>query len=644
MRKLLLSLFALLTASVAVADNYLYVDSTEVCYNQWGTVLRVPVRAHFDARVQRIYLDCWSELGVEDYELGKDLSVNYYDENGVQQTATPTMYSVGTRFTDADFGFDQQGYWDPDGTGNYQCYGNVKWEPGDYEEFFVLYIKIPDDFYGGDFHIITEASATQDARGGTVLESGENGQSVIKQSRFYMPKTEAPKVLFTEDADTLTVTVTGEGQLIVNWEYVNDSVYSFTVVRDYEPQLIQVWASAEAYGKEPSDEVYASYEFAAKERPVYDAPTIAWSYTDTTMILSCQGYGSRYLFVNGQPVTNPYTIPRTDRDSVIMVSAYAQGGIALPSDTVYRELTIPGLNSEITPKPSISIGQYPEYFRFTLNGKGTLKLYVDGKEVENSYDFPRPAPRDPDVSVFVCGTAQEDGKYISPMSYIYTWVPHKVLVNDFVEDSVYYLIVGDHKVYVATNGYVGNAYSGEVSVPDYVTHEGVTYMVTGVDNGAFSDCENLTGVTLGNNITRIGDESFYGCKKLKSITFGDYVISVGRLAFFNCTSLESVVMGSGMDTIAWQAFGNCNALTNILCKAAAPPALADETSISNYRNVTLHVHPAVLELYQAADYWKDCSNIIDDYHGQPAAGDVNGDGKVSIGDVTRLIDMLLGDQ
>ena len=71
MRKLLLSLFALLTASVAVADNYLYVDSTEVCYNQWGTVLRVPVRAHFDARVQRIYLDCWSELGVEDYELSK---------------------------------------------------------------------------------------------------------------------------------------------------------------------------------------------------------------------------------------------------------------------------------------------------------------------------------------------------------------------------------------------------------------------------------------------------------------------------------------------------------------------------------------------------------------------------------------------
>ena len=632
----------LLMASVAIADNYLYIDSVEVWPSQWGTELRVPVKAHFDARVQSLYVNCWSELGVERYEPGKDLSVNYFDENGAQQTATANLYYVGTGFTEAELGFDQQGYWDPDGTGNYQCYGTVKWEAGDYDELFVLYIMIPDDFYGGDFFLTTEAYATQDARGGTVLESGENGQYFFRSSRFYLPKTNPPTVNFTEVADTLTVTVTGEGPLFVNWENFEDSVYSFTVERTYDPQLIEVWASAEAFGKDPSDTIYAAYEFAAKVRPVYDAPTISWYYTDTTMIISCQGFGSRYLFVDGQPVTNPYTIPRTDRDSTVVASAYAQGGIALPSDTVYRELIIPALGTEITPKPYISVGQYPEFYRFTLVGKGTLKLYVGGEEVGNSYDYPRPGPRDPDLNVFVCGTAQEDGKYISPMCCLYTWVPHKVLVNDFVEDSVYYLIVGDHKVHVATNGYNGNAYSGEVVVPDYVTHEGVTYMVTGIGKAAFSDCENLTSVKLGNNITTIGDESFYGCKKLKSITFGDYVISVGRLAFFNCTSLESVTMGSGMDTIAWQAFGSCNALTEILCKAAAPPALADETSISNYRNVTLHVHPAVLDLYQAADYWKDCSNIIDDYHGQPAAGDVNGDGRVSIGDVTTLIDMLLG--
>ena len=60
-----------------------------------------------------------------------------------------------------------------------------------------------------------------------------------------------------------------------------------------------------------------------------------------------------------------------------------------------------------------------------------------------------------------------------------------------------------------------------------------------------------------------------------------------------------------------------------------------------YATATLHVYPAVLDKYQAANYWKQFGSIVGEDKVAPAAGDINGDGKMSISDVTTLINMLL---
>ena len=60
-----------------------------------------------------------------------------------------------------------------------------------------------------------------------------------------------------------------------------------------------------------------------------------------------------------------------------------------------------------------------------------------------------------------------------------------------------------------------------------------------------------------------------------------------------------------------------------------------------YATATLHVFPAVLDKYQSANGWSQFANIVPEDNAAPATGDANGDGKLSIDDISTLINMLL---
>ena len=51
---------------------------------------------------------------------------------------------------------------------------------------------------------------------------------------------------------------------------------------------------------------------------------------------------------------------------------------------------------------------------------------------------------------------------------------------------------------------------------------------------------NVTGVTIGRNVTEIGRYAFSGCAGLMSVTIPDSVTSIGRCAFEDCTGLTFV--------------------------------------------------------------------------------------------------------
>ena len=60
--------------------------------------------------------------------------------------------------------------------------------------------------------------------------------------------------------------------------------------------------------------------------------------------------------------------------------------------------------------------------------------------------------------------------------------------------------------------------SGGFAIPETVEHNGVTYMVTEIGEGAFENNKELTDVSIPSSITAIGDKAFKNCSNLKSIT------------------------------------------------------------------------------------------------------------------------------
>ena len=138
-----LGMMALLLAELdanASAGCYLYIEDFEVKQSEVGagTEIVVPVKAHFDAMVGawQVFFDLPEGLTAVNANAGSDMSISYFDENGVEQTYHAAL-AVGydcTRFISANM---EAGYWqDPNGAdpNAWVFYGVVKWLAGDYDE------------------------------------------------------------------------------------------------------------------------------------------------------------------------------------------------------------------------------------------------------------------------------------------------------------------------------------------------------------------------------------------------------------------------------------------------------------------------------------------------------------------------------
>ncbi len=332
-----------------------------------------------------------------------------------------------------------------------------------------------------------------------------------------------------------------------------------------------------------------------------------------------------------------------------------------------------GLTSLTLPSSLYTIGNYAFADCEALNDVYSFIYYNDdyysmGYEVfVRSEDYSK---RTLHVPYSFSGNYQQDSRWSQYFGNIVE------MPSRFEVDGIYYSLINPNEVAVTYE--YNHKYTGDVNIPETINYEGRTYTVTAIGDEAFESCIDLTSVSIPNSVTSIGENAFAYCYRLTEITVPESVTTIGlttfsycdsltqvtwnarnctleydffdeedHLPFAYCPSLKKITIGSEVESIDDEIF--CiyepvyNNIDTVMCLATQPPLISEDCFwLHTYENATLYVPNESVDSYASATGWKEFvhratiepqENIL--------AGDVDGDGKVTIGDVADLIDYLL---
>ena len=135
------------------------------------------------------------------------------------------------------------------------------------------------------------------------------------------------------------------------------------------------------------------------------------------------------------------------------------------------------------------------------------------------------------------------------------------VTNGFVADNLVYKI-REWNVSVRLDGYVTEP-KGLLDIPEIVTDKGATYSVTEINDESFAYCEELTELIIPSTVTVIGSHAFHYNRKFTQITV----------------------------------------------RATEPPFIGEGAFANTERSIPVFVPATSLEAYQAADGWKEFTNL-----------------------------------
>ena len=275
------------------------------------------------------------------------------------------------------------------------------------------------------------------------------------------------------------------------------------------------------------------------------------------------------------------------------------------------ELTIP---SKIDGKPLTSIGDYAFAYCDSLTSVTILDSVTSignraffGCEKLTSITIPDSVTSIGELAFYFCTNLAS------------ITIPNSVtsIGYDAFYDTAWYDNQLDGLVYA---GKVAYTYKGEMPEnTSLIIKDGTK----SIGDYAFENCGSLTRVTIPDSVTSIGNYAFYYCRNLSSITIPDSVTSIGDYAFLNCTSLTSITIPNSVTSIGWGAFGYYTTPPGEGGMAALP---IENFTIYGYKGTAA-------EKYANENGFKF---IVLDDTSKPSFCDIDGDGKISVNDVTDI--------
>ncbi|MCD8314109.1 MAG: leucine-rich repeat domain-containing protein, partial [Firmicutes bacterium] len=224
---------------------------------------------------------------------------------------------------------------------------------------------------------------------------------------------------------------------------------------------------------------------------------------------------------------------------------------------------------DATVTASGTCGAYGDNLTWTLTSDGTLTISGEGRM--NEY-FPGDTPWYDSASV-ITSVVVEDGVATIGSNAFYDCTS---LTSVTIPDSVTTIGGG---VFVTTAYYndENNWEDGVLYVDNWLIaadKDAVTGDYTiksdtvGIAKSAFSNCTNLTGITIPGSVMSISESAFFGCSNLTSATIGNGVTEILREAFESCTSLAYVTIPDSVTFISVWSFAGCKSLYRISIPAS----------------------------------------------------------------------------
>ncbi len=129
-------------------------------------------------------------------------------------------------------------------------------------------------------------------------------------------------------------------------------------------------------------------------------------------------------------------------------------------------------------------------------------------------------------------------------------------------DGIYYNFTSKSTAEVVAGE---NAYSGDITIPATIEHEGTTYNVTAIRSEAFKN-SSIKSVSLPEGLEEIGVAAFSGCTSIRDIAFPNSLTRLRPRAFNGTTNLEKITWGTGLtalEGLTFTKYHNSSASTNI---------------------------------------------------------------------------------
>lgn len=215
-------------------------------------------------------------------------------------------------------------------------------------------------------------------------------------------------------------------------------------------------------------------------------------------------------------------------------------------------------------------------------------------------------------------TEAEDGDF----SYIEN-DSGEIIIKQYIgkeKDVVFPAVIGGKPV--VQIGYDYNTVVSEDIESVYI------HAVERIGGWAFSNCKNLSKVTLSDGIKEIDSGAFLRCEKLTEIVLPDSLEMIGSMAFSECGIVEINIPGSvkvirsgafaecgeligvtfseGLEVIDSQAFCECEKLTEITFPDSVKEIGLDAFRNCGVKKVTL---PDGLEGFEGARTFTDCEVV-----------------------------------